>query len=345
MHQPRNETIDAFRGVAILVVLAFHYLVRWAPPYNASDVTAHDWVYSSVFNLGALGVQLFFVISGLVIAMTLLRSRDTYAFVSNRFARLYPAFIVAATLTFLVTSLYDPFHFSVSFVDYLVNWTMMANYLGARFVDGAYWSLEVEILFYGYVAVFWMLLKTRFWLGLILLGLLGTLVGQFYPAVGYLMIAPHLPFFLYGIALWIGLFERRREAVWPGLGAIVIYAMQAPSLQTVGLPAWAPHVALLPAIALLTLFLATGWVTRWGLLSFVGRISYSLYLVHQKLGVIAIGQMNRLGFPDWLSVGLAVGGVVLLAWAMYRWVELPAGRWLRGVLASFRPRTPEAAAP
>ena len=33
----RNDVIDAFRGVAILSVMGFHYLVTWAPPQHLTD--------------------------------------------------------------------------------------------------------------------------------------------------------------------------------------------------------------------------------------------------------------------------------------------------------------------
>src|ERR1700731_2109574 len=95
----RNNTIDAFRGIAILGVLLFHYLVRWAPPWYGINLYGYRRVYPDALVLGALGVYLFFVISGLVITMTVLRSGSALEFVVRRFARLYPAFLVGICLT------------------------------------------------------------------------------------------------------------------------------------------------------------------------------------------------------------------------------------------------------
>ena len=336
MMAQRNETIDAFRGVAIIAVLLFHYLVRWAPPYSAVDVTQLAWVYPKVLLMGQFGVQLFFVVSGLVIAMTLLRSRSVFQFAVNRFARLYPAFIVAATGTFLLTLAWNPFRFGVSGLDYLLNLTMFAHLLGGTFVDGVYWTLEVELLFYGFAALSWLVLKDRFWIALIALGFVGALAGPVLPVLTTLLIAPHLPFFLFGIALWLGLFEpyragsrglsMRHEAIWPAGAALVLYAVHAPSLALETLPVWAPHLVILGTIATLSVFLATDQVKQWGPLSFAGRISYSLYLIHQVLGVTAIGVMTRAGAPDWLAVSLTSAVLSLTAWLMYRYVEIPAGR-------------------
>lgn len=247
------------------------------------DVTQLAWVYPTALLMGQFGVQLFFVVSGLVIAMTLLRSRSVFQFAVNRFARLYPAFIVAATGTFLVTALWDPFDFGVGGRDYALNLTTFAHMLGGRFIDGAYWSLEVELLFYGLVALSWLLLRDRFWIALIAMGIVGAAASSISPTLALLLIAPHLPFFLFGIALWMAIFEpyrtgsrgmvTRREAIWPAAAAVILYVFHARSLTVATLPARAPHLAILTTIAALTVLLATGRVDRWGPLSFVGRIS------------------------------------------------------------------------
>src|SRR4051794_31539154 len=88
--KPRIELIDAFRGVAIIAVMLFHYLFEWRKEIDHLDAVA-SWA-----SVGALGVELFFVISGLVITMTILGSRSVIDFAVKRVARLYPAFAVAS---------------------------------------------------------------------------------------------------------------------------------------------------------------------------------------------------------------------------------------------------------
>src|SRR5665213_1905063 len=100
--QARNQVIDGFRGVAILSVMAFHYLVRWQYPYSVSSQIDLSNNYPTWISIGKCGVDLFFVISGLVITMTILRSRNVGDFATRRFARLYPGFVAAATLIYVL---------------------------------------------------------------------------------------------------------------------------------------------------------------------------------------------------------------------------------------------------
>ncbi|HYG26975.1 MAG TPA: acyltransferase [Caulobacteraceae bacterium] len=330
MQLQRNATIDAFRGVAIIAVIAFHYFVRWEPPYNdGRHPVGLDWRYPYILALGAYGVQLFFVISGLVIAMTLTKSADVWQFAVNRFARLFPAFLVAVTLTFLVTSVYDPLGFRVTGLDYLKNLTMLAQVLRGRFVDGAYWSLEVEVLFYGFAALSWWTLRERFWVGLIGLAALGTIAGAFSSTLGHVLIAPYWPFFLFGVALWLWVFERRNVAAFPAAAALVLYLIGQERWLIDGLPAWAPQIAILGAIGCLAAFLVGGREVAWGPLPVIGRFSYSLYLLHQVLGATALTTLKSAGAPDWLALTVVVSCALSLAWIFYHFIEVPAGRWIR----------------
>ena len=81
------------------------------------------------------------MISGVVIAMTLIKSRDMLEFGYRRVSRLYPAFILAATFTFLISHLFGSPPLQASLKDYLLTLTFVGENLGGHYVDGAYWSL------------------------------------------------------------------------------------------------------------------------------------------------------------------------------------------------------------
>jgi peptidoglycan/LPS O-acetylase OafA/YrhL len=98
---------------------------------------------------GARGVQLFFIISGFVIFMTLERTRSAMDFVVSRFARLYPAYWAAMYFTIAVVLIspvanYEP----ESLTQVLANITMWHSLFRIPHVDGAYWTLYVELWFY-----------------------------------------------------------------------------------------------------------------------------------------------------------------------------------------------------
>ena len=122
------SVVDGLRGVAILGVICFHYLYNAAPPGHANLYPfgyALNWL--PIFKYGFLGVNLFFVISGFVIAMTLERCSGVLDFARRRFARLWPALLVCSILTYAVVSTVNsPFnqYKGHTFADFLPSLTL-----------------------------------------------------------------------------------------------------------------------------------------------------------------------------------------------------------------------------
>ena len=76
---------------------------------------------------------------------------------------------------------------------------------------------------------------------------------------------------------------------------------------------------------------ATGrlrWIAR-GPLVFLGTISYSLYLIHQNIGYIAIRTAAKLGIGTNAGIVLAIGLAIALAAAITFTIERPARNWIR----------------
>ena len=320
----RNNTIDAFRGIAILGVLLFHYLVRWAPPWYGINLYGYRRVYPDALVLGALGVYLFFVISGLVITMTVLRSGSALEFVVRRFARLYPAFLVGICLTLAVTGISAIPAFKVSFGDVVANLTMNALAFHRHYVDGAYWSLAIEIKFYALVAVAFALLRERFWIAIAGVAALGFAAFAF-GITKQILLAPYAPFFLAGMAVWFWLFEERRlPALVLGCESLVLYAAYRHKFELPHISPWLPHLCLGLSVAALVTLLAMARNIRMGPLSAIGRMSYSLYLIHQNIGVIIIASLTAIGLSDIPAFLMATGICLAAAALMFRFVEQPA---------------------
>lgn len=125
----RLRQIDALRGLAVSAVLLFHFCYLNNPhgmtPFKAS------W--------GHYGVELFFIISGFVIYMTLSRSPDVVQFAISRISRLYPAYWAGVKLTSLVAQFdtHPPGPLSVA-----ANLSMMHFFVDARSIDNSYWTLS-----------------------------------------------------------------------------------------------------------------------------------------------------------------------------------------------------------
>lgn len=327
----RSEVIDGFRGIAVLSVMGYHYLLEWAP---ASGVRTGGLAWLA---LGKLGVELFFIISGLVIAMTVLRVDSAREFAVRRLARLYPAFLFSATIVFVALSFVDPLRLRVGFGDYLANWTMLAGDLGFRYVDGIFWTLAVEVKFYALVALSLLVLRRRFWLGIAAIGLAGGALYPWLPRIAdHLLIARYMPLFLFGMAGWYAVAERQaRPALILGAIAAGLYLLRADSLVPSPPLAFASHLLILGLGSLMLLLMALRPSLRIGPLAFVGRLSYSLYLIHQYLGVTAIHMLVQAGAPTGAAIAAVTLMTIGLASLMRRYIEDPGQRI---VVAGLSPR-------
>ena len=97
MSNPKSDRlveIDALRGVAALAVVLFHYTTRFTELFKPGTLPTIS------FPGGHYGVNLFFIISGFVIFMTLEKTARPLDFVVSRFSRLFPAYWAAIFLTF-----------------------------------------------------------------------------------------------------------------------------------------------------------------------------------------------------------------------------------------------------
>ena len=88
----RFHELDALRGIAALMVVFFHFTIGRAEAKLG-------------FKLGTTGVDLFFIISGFVIFMSLSKVKSSLDFVINRVSRLYPTYWVSVTFTFILIKL------------------------------------------------------------------------------------------------------------------------------------------------------------------------------------------------------------------------------------------------
>lgn len=96
MSEKRITTLDGVRGVAIILVVLFHTFAR----HPESIPWATEFGKFPIFKLGFLGVQLFFLISGFVIYMSLDNSQSFGQFLLKRWLRLFPAMLIGTILLY-----------------------------------------------------------------------------------------------------------------------------------------------------------------------------------------------------------------------------------------------------
>src|SRR5690242_3910537 len=145
----RIRGIDALRGIAAASVVLFHYTSHYQNLFGHSKPPLFQLSH------GALGVVLFFLISGFVIFMTLQRTRRPLDFVRSRFSRLFPAYWAAMCITFIVLHILPVPGRSATLPRLIANATMVQGLFGIGSVDSVYWTLEVELCFYTIMFLLW----------------------------------------------------------------------------------------------------------------------------------------------------------------------------------------------
>lgn len=321
----RLRELDALRGIATVLVLLFHYTVRYQQLFG-------DVPPALRFTQGGLGVQLFFGISGFVILMTLERCRTAGQFVLARFSRLYPAYWVAVLFTFTVVSLFPLNGRTVSWPQLLVNLTMLQEFVHVPSVDGVYWSLAAELAFYA-MALFAFrtgALKHSHrlligWVGLSIVGKLVSLVlARPLPTLANeLLLLPFAPFFAIGAAAYLDFAQRRVSRL-----TLVVFALAPLAAQLHGGPIEALVALGMDLLFALLVRRQAGFLdTR--LFVALGTISYPLYLVHQNLGYVVLRALRAEGWGYSAAIAVAAVLSIMVASALTFAVERPAMRALR----------------
>lgn len=324
----RLAEVDALRGVAALAVVLFHYTTRFV------DLYAPTATPSFAVPLGHYGVNLFFIISGFVIFMTLSRTQRSMDFVVSRFSRLFPAYWAAIAITYAVTSQFGLPGKEVTALQALANVFMVHGVFRVPHVDGVYWTLEVELIFYAGMLVLFMRgqLQRVYWV-------IGAMLA--------LRLAYHAAAQAFGVDLSWMLYRLTilKYIPWFGLG-IFVYQVAVGGQRAGDMPA---RVTALLALACLAL--VDGWMLAtlaaaltaivWGaatgrlpwlanpVLSFLGTISYTLYLLHENIGWVVQRAVLAWGWPFDASIGAALVVAIGLSALLTYTVEKPAMRWVR----------------
>jgi peptidoglycan/LPS O-acetylase OafA/YrhL len=342
----RFHELDLLRGIACALVLLFHYLYRGQLGHWLSE-SPPDWVAGAA-RYGYLGVHLFFIISGFVIFMTA-DGATPRAFVASRVGRLYPAFWVAAPLTALVALLMGSTTFGATPSQLAVNLTMLPQWFNVKYVDGAYWSLAVELQFYIFV---WLALVSggfrrpeRLLVGWMLLATL-VAIRPIYK-LEFWLDANWAPFFTAGICCYLirqrGLTRARLALLgWAFLLCVYFASVQPFRSPTEG-PNWSIASALVAAGVIAVFFCAFLLIAfnRWRMAAspltlWAGALTYPVYLLHQDIGYMVIEAAGWRQVPFGLRVLCTALMVVAAAWALHRFVEKPLGPWLRRLVGGSR---------
>ncbi len=351
----RIRHVDSLRAVAAGLVIWFH-LTLMLTPLAGKDPALLGFLHTlpRTVDLGRMGVMIFFAISGFVICRSFGGPRESGGrrFVIKRFCRLYPAFWVSLPGGLLVCWLTGQ---PLTWLTLPANATMAPALLfGQPALLGVYWTLEIELIFYGLcLGLYWTRCLDRPWLlaaiALVLVWLprllrvLDRSRGTHHAlSFGKATLVLGLAVMLWGAVFRMaydetGGFRRgpflRWSTVLTLLLAIVLIDVPDPNTKWVLLgvrPGPLPgHTSVVLGVVVFTLWVA--WLRiDHSVLTYLGVISYSLYLFHPVVKYTAahllVSLRTATGWlpPFWLDLLVCAALSVALAAAVYRWVEQPA---------------------
>lgn len=352
--RPRLALLDGLRLVAALGVVLFHWTAwhhgNWG---RHGDPATEAWPWLSQFTaVGALGVQLFFIISGFVILLSSF-GKSPARFVGSRVGRLYPAYWLAVLASSaLIFAIWPELGAQREPADIWANLTMFQGGLGVGHIDGVYWTLWVEMKFYLWILAFtlvgmtvrrvlafalaWPLLGNALYTGL---GAAGQDVGW----VQHVFFPEYSALFAGGMALFLLFRFGHTPLRWAALALnVVLAAWWSAGIQrreTAELTGYdyplALYVAIVVALFAVVAVLVLTPLARVELpgATLAGCLTYPVYLLHQLWGWWVIMLLSPFLPKEWV-LALALAAVLGTAWAVHRWVESPLGpRLQRAVTA------------
>jgi len=338
----RVAALDGLRAIAIALVIAGH-------AGEAYGLREHPWWLAPAIN-PSFGVRLFFVLSGFLITLLLMREQETRgaislkAFYMRRVLRIFPAFyLFLGTIGLfaacgIIEISWQQFAAAASYTwNYLAVWYGSGPAEGSWFL-GHLWTLSLEEQFYlfwplliilagfrraGYVAVILPLALplVRVVSYYLFPNLRGQLGMMFHTAIDSILIGCAFALYRQSLPAWV----MRREVFW---GCLIYPFVLSPIIGLLCRPYYVTVGFGLDAICAAILILhasrpgAFSRLLSWEPMRLVGTWSYSLYL-WQQLFLTSYNTTWTGRFP------LSVLSALICALASYYLIEKPVLRWKR----------------
>jgi peptidoglycan/LPS O-acetylase OafA/YrhL len=306
---------------------------------------------TSIVSQGWVGVDIFFVLSGFVIAYSA-EGSDAFAFFRSRFLRLMPAVWICASLVFMVLAIGSLVPFRELSLLYVKTLVLFPE---GPWIDPVYWSLCIEVVFYGFILC--LLLVNRFcqvaffmgaigiasaliWMMIGISDLMPSLFGSFlailervYSWKAELLLVRHGCLFALGVYLWLLMFKgvtRCRlsiaSACFVGGFIEVLNTARDQAIEVgMNLPRVGP--ATIWAIFMIMIIASIGMNDRmqaragWlaPVVRMLGLMTYPLYLIHQTVGTALMRTLYHLGMPRFpalflgAAVCISISGIIATA--------------------------------
>lgn len=329
----RMPLIDALKAIAAVLVLLNHF-----SSYGPLAATARETLpglFSWFYEYGRMAVQVFLVIAGFLAARGLSAEGQALAIsplplIWKRYLRLAMPYLAAIGLAIIAAAIAD--HWlddevvpaRATFKQWLAHAFLLHNLLGFEALSAGVWYIAIDFQLFALMAILlWAGHRKIVAPALVLLTALASLFWFNRDASWDNWAIYFFGSYGLGAAAWWAS-DRRHMSAWLGVIATITIAALVVDFRL--------RIGLALAVALLLGFgRRTGLLEKWPSarpLAFLGQISYSLFLVHFPVLLLANGLYAKFGLDSHASAM----STLLLAWTasliaatlFYRWVESPA---------------------
>ncbi|MFF1542063.1 acyltransferase family protein [Microbacterium sp. NPDC058269] len=359
----RFIALDGLRGVAAVMVVVYHFLLatKLSDEYLRvlSGETSSSPVVGLIANtplrylvMGPEAVIVFFVLSGFVLVLPMLRGRglDLWNYFPRRLLRLWlpSAAAVVLAIIVIVATRQDPAQVASSWSQAFSFPTLTAGDVvdsfflitGSPKLNNPLWTLRWELLFSLLLPIAVLLVrgvKRRQWLWILVCGAasgIGAVVGVQALAYGPVFLAGGL--LASTVVARDGDASRRTSWAW-FVGGILLIAV--PDIVRLALPGdvqgflrpFSQGFVVTGAVLLVYALIGDSGLSRFfslGVFRFLGRISFSLYLIHVPL---LLGAIHLVPAHPMRAMVVALPVIFVVAWVFTRVVEEPSAAFARRV--------------
>ncbi len=352
--------LDALRFVAALLVVAFHLCFLHGSNGPGAIATPGYDLFKPFTFFGWIGVEIFFVLSGFVITYS---AQDVTArlFFRHRLVRLLPGVLICGTITAIVLYLRT----SASVHDLSLAWLRSVTFFPkGPWIDNSYWTLSIEVAFYG--IVFLLLYLNRMRHLQLVIGAVGVVSSLFwifsmwpgnvlgkrilYSIVGSdvrnVLLLRHGCYFTIGVLLWLCLFQGITKTRVMLLALCTVGGILQIVFRTGAVNRYAAYAfsAVLPitvwlfALAFIVFsVMKNNTIVRAigprgiGFLRRVGLMTYPLYLLHAEAG-LALDATLRRYFQPRVALGTSLAIILAMTYLISVYAEPALQGQIRNLL-------------
>ena len=311
--------ITLLRGLAALMVCLYHFICK-TTDYITDEITLN------IFHFGELGVSMFFMISGIVLPLSMINSNyktsSWKSFLLKRIIRIEPPYLLAVLLAVIYVYLRSLMNHTGS-VDIGLSFKNILLHIGylvpffenVQWLNGAFWTLAIEFQYYILLIILFPLMISKklfyrviFYTILLIPGLMITTKVVFFPLYASL--------FLIGILYIL----KKSNNIYMIEYVIMSIITSFIVYHLLGVE----HLF----VALFALIIVNYFPNfKQKQFYFLGKISYSLYLIHGLTGSVLINVFSHYFTQSYQKPILIILGLtisIFAAYLMYFFIEKPS---------------------